>query len=554
MSSYRHNDYGKRWQIASALVDGPLTIDEIREYFGVMGRRFGVLALVHGEQSDRFRSVLARNLEQMESDGWVVATPRGYTLTECGRGEAEKMLEDLRRSGAALRKLRTPQTVSVVTLITHFVLAALKLPAAVLSGSVGLLNDALDTLADGVSSLLVFFGVRSGRERLASIVLLGFMSATGVITAVEAIGRLLEGAVPRADPLAFLAVAISALVCAALWVYQRYVGAATGCVPLIAQSIDSRNHVIVAGSVAAGLVAAAFELPYVDGAVGLVVSALVFKGAAELLVEIIRSGGDEEVDLSAYGFTSLERSRGRSLARWLLLQLNEGNVENPEDLEAEAHRAVDYSHIASFRALGIADARDSERIAAEAVRILRDEGLVTENPTRITTAGTAELNRALKRGIPGHGGGPVVTVVRALAGTVASAVSLGVFALVAAGVRRALMLLPEATVLAGGTVVATFWGMELSALDLGLAAAGAAVHLSAKIATMLRRRKTPDGPHGRPVAARIADALALALATNSFWTLGLAAARIAGAALLPRRPDEGKRARRELRGRTHRRR
>lgn len=52
-------------------------------------------------------------------------------------------------------------------------LAALKLPAGLLSGSVGLLNDATDTLLDGISSLLVYAGLRFDRERTVNVVLGG---------------------------------------------------------------------------------------------------------------------------------------------------------------------------------------------------------------------------------------------------------------------------------------------------------------------------------------------------------------------------------------------
>ena len=58
-------------------------------------------------------------------------------------------------------------------------LAAIKLPAGILSGSVALINDAADTLLDALSSLVVYAGIRFNRERGANIVLVLLMLATG---------------------------------------------------------------------------------------------------------------------------------------------------------------------------------------------------------------------------------------------------------------------------------------------------------------------------------------------------------------------------------------
>lgn len=44
MSPHRHDNYGTRWQNASALIHGPLTMEELQDHFGAMGRRFGVLS------------------------------------------------------------------------------------------------------------------------------------------------------------------------------------------------------------------------------------------------------------------------------------------------------------------------------------------------------------------------------------------------------------------------------------------------------------------------------------------------------------------------------
>jgi divalent metal cation (Fe/Co/Zn/Cd) transporter len=139
----------------------------------------------------------------------------------------------MRRTRAVLHGLAQLQTVSQVGLGVHLGLAAPKLPAALLSGSVGLLNDASDTLLDGLSSVLVFLGLRFDKERAVSVVLVLLMLITGVGTFYEAVRRFFVPYEPKVDWFAFLATIVSALVCGALYLYQCFVGLRTGSVALI---------------------------------------------------------------------------------------------------------------------------------------------------------------------------------------------------------------------------------------------------------------------------------------------------------------------------------
>ena len=130
---------------------------------------------------------IRETLEELIERDWVVREGERYALTPTGHKEASKILADMRRTGTLLHKFVQPQTVSQVGLAVHWGLAALKLPAALLSGSVGLLNDATDTLLDGLSSVLVFLGLRFDRERAVNVVLVLLMLGTSSLTFYEAV-------------------------------------------------------------------------------------------------------------------------------------------------------------------------------------------------------------------------------------------------------------------------------------------------------------------------------------------------------------------------------
>jgi protein-S-isoprenylcysteine O-methyltransferase Ste14 len=405
LSQHSHHEYGQSWMIAAALLHGPLTYEELLEYFRVMGRRFGMFLDVFERSRDseginsggntRLQESLENNLEQLLNSDWIVRDEDRYLLTEKGREEAEKMLEELKRSGRVLDTITRPETVSKVTMIIHFVLGAIKLPAALLSGSVGLLNDALDTLMDGISSLFVFFGVKRNKERLASYILLIFMTATGLFTLYEAVTHFIRPEPLVPEVLTFVAVIVSAGLCALLWFYQKYSGLKHNCVPLIAQSIDSRNHIIVAGGVGVALIASLLHFPLLDHIVGVLVAVLILKGAVELLLDVIRSSGDGEIDLSRYGFQRFEKHRQVQFLRWLLFEIDKGRVSSREDMEREARIATDFTRVEPLQVLGLAEQSNRDTMIESAIHTIFEQELAQGHPLRLTEKGKQALDKAL---------------------------------------------------------------------------------------------------------------------------------------------------------------
>ena len=383
MSRHRRNEYGQSWSIAAALLGAPKTQTDLIKHYRMMTRRFGIymefLPGHHGFHSNgKIEDIIKSSLVKLISDGWIKEEGGLYALEPKGRGEAEKMISELEKNGRFLRAATEPARVSRVTLIVHAVLAVIKLPAAVLSGSVGLLNDGLDTLLDSIASLLVYWGIKKDRERLVSLILLLFMFITGLYSCYEAVKGLISGNVPEPDFLAFGAMALSALLCGGLWLYQKFSGLKHQSFPLLTQSVDSLNHVIVAGGVALGLIASLLKIPYLDSIVGLVVAAMILKGAAELLITLVRTGKDEDLDLSSFGFTGLDKHRRRQLKIWLLYRADREEYESWESLRDDAMSSLNFKDIAAYRALGIAEGGLSSSDIEEVLSELEEQKLIEE--------------------------------------------------------------------------------------------------------------------------------------------------------------------------------
>jgi hypothetical protein len=397
-SSYlRHRKQVERVRVAMCLLDGPKTFEAIVDSYSGYFRLLGLFKTTEW-QVRRQMIPLQKKLEELKELGWIIYDGELYSLTASGLESVKIRLSQLVETGASIRKLLNPQSVSRVTLVVHWSLVVLKLPAGLLSRSAGLINDSLDTLLDGLSSLLVYYGIRFSKERVVNIVLVLMMLVTGILTLYEAGKRLFVHFEPRADWFSFLAAILSAVICLILYFYQRYVGLRSGIMALITQSVDSRNHVIVASSVTAGLIASLLHFPVLDTLVGLVVALLILRSAISLAIDTIRSLGEEKVDLSRFEFgfaAKYDKFRQAQLRDWMLYQVYKQRTCLRTDLVEQAGRAVDFNRNPAARAMGLANGkpRDPTLIERNIMELFQHGWLTGEGRLSVTDAGRKHLGK-----------------------------------------------------------------------------------------------------------------------------------------------------------------
>jgi hypothetical protein len=200
------------------------------------------------------------------------------------------------------------------------------------------------------------------------------------------------------DWFAFLAAILSAFICLALWAYQRYVGLRSGILALITQSVDSRNHVIVAASVTTGLVAALFRFPLLDTLVGLGVALLILKSAVELAIETVRSLGEEEIDLSRYEFgiaAPFHRFLQSQLRDWMLYLVDKQGIATRVELVARASQALDFNQIPAVRVMELTQgpSQASELVERSLAELFERGWLIEEDRLCVTNAGRKQLSK-----------------------------------------------------------------------------------------------------------------------------------------------------------------
>jgi hypothetical protein len=362
-------------QIAAALWDGPKTHAQLAEYFHAYFLWFGLFDFRErlGYLHDWMGGQVEEALEELVDRGWVVRQGDTYALTPLGREMTGKAVAGMRRTFVHIGRLLQPQTISKVSLCVHFGLAVLKLPVALLSGSVGMLNDAADTLLDGASSLLVYAGLHFRQERAINVILVLLMLGTGGVTLYAAIQRFFVYLEPDVQWFSFGAIILSALACTLLYICQRLIGSRSGSIALITQSVDSRNHVIVAVGVTAGLAASALHVNLLDTLVGLAVALLIVKSAVELAVEIVRSLGEKKPDLSHYKFKFFERYEQfwqGELRDWMLYLVKNQQAQTRTELIAQARQVLEFPGNSMLRELGLPPGPQVEEVIGRCVEDL----------------------------------------------------------------------------------------------------------------------------------------------------------------------------------------
>lgn len=399
-----HRSHDNRDMILMSLSDGAKTLDEIKENFFAFARRLGVFAPLYQHAPadyEFFLQELSQDLNKMVGLGWVSHLEERYELTEIGHQLACGHLDSVRRAANLASSLMQPRTVSKVGVAVHFALAALKLPAAILSGSIGLFNDTADTLLDGLSSLMVYFGIRFNKERLVNVVLVLMMLTTGSLGLYGAVSRFFIPFEPAVDWFTFLSSALSGLVCLALGLYQRYVGLKSGSLALITQSIDSRNHVIVAASVISGLIASLLHFGLLDTVVGLCIAILILKSGIDLAIELIRSRGGEIADLSHYEMGLSKRYqefRQSQLRDWMLFLVHTHRAKTRTELLAETSQELDFDQYPVIKAFGLGNQGQTQEMIFQSLTELFERGwLVDSEPLQITQAGKVHLHQQARK-------------------------------------------------------------------------------------------------------------------------------------------------------------
>lgn len=202
----------------------------------------------------------------------------------------------------------TKQVAALVSIGSNALLIGVKLAAGLLTGSVAILSDAVQSTADLLASLIAFFSIRKAEEpadeshpyghaRLedfsavveAMLILLG-----AAVIVFQAVRRLVDPVELESIGIGMVVIALAGAANLLVSTYLSRTARATGSPALAGDAAHLRTDALVSAGVLAGLVLSrATGLHWIDPAVALVVGVVIARTGASLMVRSSRVLVDE---------------------------------------------------------------------------------------------------------------------------------------------------------------------------------------------------------------------------------------------------------------------
>ena len=230
----------------------------------------------------------------------------------------------------SLERLRILKKASWAGIIGNVLLSGLKISAGIISGSLAVVGDGVESLGDVVTSIVTLYAARAGSEppdaehpwghgrmeTIATKTLSLIIIMAGLQLLIMTVRRYLSADIAEGPgSLALWATGISIVGKVLLMVYKRRAGEKADSRMMLADAINMRNDIVLSFTVLAGLFfTRVLNMPIIDLAAGFVVSLWIIRtGVREFLhttTELMDSVDDKEVYREV--FASVEATDGVS--------------------------------------------------------------------------------------------------------------------------------------------------------------------------------------------------------------------------------------------------
>ncbi len=183
-----------------------------------------------------------------------------------------------------------------IALAVNIALFIFKAIVGILSNSIAVISEALNSFTDVLVSIGIIIAVRMSREKpdskhqfghsaaqpIAAFILAVFAFVVGINIIEESIKRLLEPKEINAIPSVYIVLIITIIAKIFLNRYQIRIAKMFNSPAIRAASVDSINDVLASSIALLGVVGAAFNLNYFDSIAGILVAFFIFKSGYEV--------------------------------------------------------------------------------------------------------------------------------------------------------------------------------------------------------------------------------------------------------------------------------
>jgi cation diffusion facilitator family transporter len=203
--------------------------------------------------------------------------------------------------------------VSINTIICNGLLSALKLFAGIFANSDAMISDAVNSISDMFSTVIVIIGVRLanrkpdrehpyGHERfecVTAIILAAILFLTGGGIGWAGVQKIIagaEGSLEVPGVLALVAAAVSMAVKEAMYWYTRAAAKKVNSGALMAAAWDHRSDVLSSAGGFVGILGARLGLPVLDPIAGVVICLFILKVALDIFRDAVGKMTDKACD------------------------------------------------------------------------------------------------------------------------------------------------------------------------------------------------------------------------------------------------------------------
>lgn len=208
---------------------------------------------------------------------------------------------------------KTAVRVSMVSIVGNIILSVFKLLAGFVAHSGAMISDAVHSLSDVFSSIVVIIGVRLsakepdnehpyGHERLecvAAIILSVILFITGLFIGADALEAIFAKSGEVSEPpgiLALIAAVVSIVVKEAMFHYTKYYARKLDSGAVMADAWHHRSDALSSIGALIGIAGARMGAPILDPAAGLVICLSIVKAAFDIFKDAVEKMVDRSCD------------------------------------------------------------------------------------------------------------------------------------------------------------------------------------------------------------------------------------------------------------------
>ena len=242
-----------------------------------------------------------------------------YKITQKGLDALGQKEKEIEKSHRHLSK----EACAAYSLWGNVGLSALEFIVGFLSGSIGLIADAVHTAIDIIASAITWIGIKVNKEAQAAIIGGIILCGIGIFIAYESVTKVFKPAEVHFQAVALVTIGINIAVNGYFSFYKFYVGGKTRSISLIADAYHTKTDIWSSVAVLVGLLGATFGFFTLDAIAGAVVSFFIVLGGYELIKESfgVMQGEDPKLEKFSKFLEShlkILPNRGVFVSLWLL--------------------------------------------------------------------------------------------------------------------------------------------------------------------------------------------------------------------------------------------